>query len=117
VLKTSEGCDDKRLRIYESEKGTLLFGPFELHSHGIRSLAWSPDGQRYVLVILLWTCSRDQRVYTRIVTGSDDRKVKVVAVDTGQIIYEIALHNDCVRTVLYAEEFFISASDDRQAHL
>ena len=47
VLTASEGSDDRRLRIFESENGVLLFGPFELHSDWIRSLAWSPDGQRY----------------------------------------------------------------------
>jgi WD40 repeat protein len=45
-----EGCDDRRLRIYESENGSLLFGPFELHADCIRSVSWSPDGQRYVSV-------------------------------------------------------------------
>ena len=50
----------------------------------------------------------------RIVTGSDDRKVKVVAAETGQIIYETAFHNDWVGSVLYTTEFFISGSDDRQ---
>ena len=54
---------------------------------------------------------------SRIVTGSDDRKVKVVAVETGQVIYDTAFHNDWVRTVLYTTEFFISASDDRQVTL
>src|SRR5260221_11914444 len=43
-----KGCDDRRLRIYEAENGSLLFGPFELHSAWIRSVSWSPDGQRYV---------------------------------------------------------------------
>jgi WD40 repeat protein len=51
------------------------------------------------------------------VTGSDDRKVKVVAVETGQIIYDTAFHNDWVRAVLYTTEFFISSSDDRQVAL
>ena len=51
------------------------------------------------------------------VTGSDDRKVKVVAVETGQVIFDTALHNDWVRTVLYGTKFFISGSDDRQATL
>jgi WD40 repeat protein len=46
VLRRSEGCDDMRLRIYEAENGSLLFGPFELHSDSILSVAWSPDGQR-----------------------------------------------------------------------
>jgi WD40 repeat protein len=51
------------------------------------------------------------------VTGSDDRKVKVVAVETGQVIYDTAFHNDWVRTVLYTTDFFVSASDDRQVTL
>jgi WD40 repeat protein len=51
------------------------------------------------------------------VTGSDDRKVKVVAAETGQVIYDTAFHNDWVRTVLYTTEFFISGSDDRQVKL
>ncbi|KAI0296962.1 WD40-repeat-containing domain protein [Multifurca ochricompacta] len=75
--------------IFEAENGALLFGPFELHSDWIRSIAWSPDGQR-------------------IVTGSDDRKVKVVAAESGQIIYDTAFHNDWIRTVLYTVDFFIS---------
>jgi WD40 repeat protein len=49
------------------------------------------------------------------VTGSDDRKVKVVAAETGQVIYDTAFHNDWVRTVVYTTDFFISGSDDRQA--
>jgi len=48
-----EGCDDRQLRIFESEKGALLFGPFELHSDWIRSLAWSPDGQRYAFRVIV----------------------------------------------------------------
>ena len=55
--------------------------------------------------------------YNRIVTGSDDRKVKVVVAETGQVTYDIALHDDWVRTVLYTKEFFISGSDDRQVML
>ncbi|KAI9507955.1 WD40-repeat-containing domain protein, partial [Russula earlei] len=34
------------LRIFNAENGSLIFGPFELHSDWIRSIAWSPDGQR-----------------------------------------------------------------------
>lgn len=48
-------------------------------------------------------------------TGSDDRKVKVVVAETGHVIYDTAFHNDWVRTVLYTTEFFMSCSDDRQA--
>jgi WD40 repeat protein len=48
------------------------------------------------------------------VTGSDDRKVKVVVAETGQVIYNTAFHDAWVRTVLYTTEFFISGSDDRQ---
>jgi WD40 repeat protein len=51
------------------------------------------------------------------VTGSDDRKVKVVAAETGQVIYDTAFHNDWVCSVLYTTEFFISGSDDRQVTL
>ncbi|KAH9015816.1 hypothetical protein EDB84DRAFT_1567566 [Lactarius hengduanensis] len=94
--RIATGCDDRRLRIFESENGALLFGPFELHSDWIRSLAWSPDGQR-------------------IVTGSDDKKVKVVAAETGHVIYDTAFHDDWVRTVICTTEFVISGSDDRQA--
>jgi hypothetical protein len=51
------------------------------------------------------------------VTGSDDRKVKVVVAKTRQVICDTAFHYDWVRTVLYTTEFFISASDDRQVML
>jgi WD40 repeat protein len=51
------------------------------------------------------------------VTGSDDRKVKVVVAETGQVIYNTAFHDDRVRTVLYTTQFFISYSDDRQVML
>ena len=50
-------------------------------------------------------------------TGSDDRKVKVVVAETGQVIYNMAFHDDWVRTVLYTTNFFISGSDDRQVML
>lgn len=50
-------------------------------------------------------------------TGSDDRKVKVVVAETGQVIYQTAFHDDWVRTVLYSTNFFISSSDDRQVIL
>ena len=50
-------------------------------------------------------------------TGSDDRKVKVVVAETGQVIYDMAFHNDWVFTVLFTTEFFISCSDDRQVTL
>lgn len=52
---------------------------------------------------------------SRIVTGSDDRKVKVVAAETGHVIFDTAFHNDWVRTVAYTTDFFVSGSDDRQA--
>ncbi|KAI9435551.1 WD40-repeat-containing domain protein [Lactarius indigo] len=96
--RIATGCDDRRLRIFESENGALLFGPFELHSDWIRSVAWSPDGQR-------------------IVTSSDDRKVKVVVAETGHVIYDTAFHNDWVRTVVYTTDFFISGSDDRTVRI
>ena len=53
----------------------------------------------------------------RIVTGSNDRKVKVVVAETGQVIYDTALHDDWVRAVLYTTEYFISSSDDGQVLL
>ena len=50
-------------------------------------------------------------------TGSDDRKVKVVVAETGQVIYDTVFHDGWVRTVLYTTDFFISGSDDRQVML
>ena len=47
-------------------------------------------------------------------TGSDDRKVKVVVAETGQVIYDTAFHQSYVRTVVFTSEFFISGSDDGQ---
>ncbi|KAI0263244.1 WD40-repeat-containing domain protein [Gloeopeniophorella convolvens] len=96
--RISIGSDDGRLRIFESENGALLFGPFDIHSDWIRSAAWSPDGQR-------------------IVTGSDDRTVKITAVESGQIVYDTSLHSDWVRTVIYTPEFFASGSDDRRVRI
>lgn len=64
----------------------------------------------------MYLISRAQPTY-RIVTGSDDTIVKVVAAETGQVIYDRAFHNDWVRAVLYTTEFFISASDDGQVTL
>ena len=55
VLMMSEGCDDGCLRIFEAEKGSLLVGSFKLHWDWIRSIAWSPDGQRQVSMISLCT--------------------------------------------------------------
>ena len=49
-----------------------------------------------------------------VVTGSDDRKVKVVAIETGQVIFDTAFHDGWVRTVVFGSEFFFSGSDDRQ---
>jgi WD40 repeat protein len=56
--KISAGCDDRRLRIYEAENGSLLSGPFVLHSDWIRCVAWSPDGQRSVSLIRLCVVSQ-----------------------------------------------------------
>jgi len=114
VLRRSEGCRDKRLRIYEAENGSLLSGPFELHSDWILSVAWSPDGQRYVSVVHspVHFTSWIQPTY-RIVTGSKDTKVKVVVAETGQVIYDMALHDGWVNAVLYTTEYFISGSSDR----
>ena len=55
------------------------------------------------------------RIY-RIVTGSADGTVKVVAAETGQVIYDTAFHWDrsSVLAVVFTSEFFISGSDDRQ---
>ena len=60
----SEGCDDRRLRIYDAENGLLLFEPFEIHSDWIRSVAWSPDGQRYVSTITLHISSHVSNLHT-----------------------------------------------------
>jgi len=51
------------------------------------------------------------------VTGSKDTKVKVVVAETGQVIYDMALHDGWVNAVLYTTEYFISGSDDRQIML
>ena len=64
----------------------------------------------------VYLTSYTPRIY-RIVTGSDDRKVKVVAAETGQVIYDTAFHDDWIRTVVFTSEFFISGSDDRQVTL
>ena len=37
--------------------------------------------------------------------------------ETGQVVYNMAFHDDWVRTVLYTTQFFISGSDDRQVML
>lgn len=50
-------------------------------------------------------------------TGSDDRRVKVVVAETGQVVHDMAFHNDWIFTVLFTAEFFISCSDDRQVTL
>ena len=47
-------------------------------------------------------------------TGSADKKVKVVVAETGQVIYDTAFHRDWVHTVVFTSEFFISGSADRQ---
>jgi WD40 repeat protein len=49
----------------------------------------------------------------RIITGSDDSKVKVVAVETGNVMYTMAFHRSWVRAVLSTQDHFISCSDDR----
>jgi WD40 repeat protein len=51
------------------------------------------------------------------VTGSDDKTVKVIIAETGEIIYDIADHDGFVSAVLFTSNFFISASDDRQVTL
>ena len=66
MLKVGEGCDDSRLRIYEAENGSLLFGPLELHSGPIRSVSWSPDGQRCVSVTQECIPPHTSNVYTEL---------------------------------------------------
>lgn len=60
----------------------------------------------------VYLMSRAQHTY-RIVTGSDDKKVKVVAAETGKVAFDKPFHDDCVCTVLYTKEFFVSCSGDR----
>ena len=48
-------------------------------------------------------------------TRSDHGKDKVVVAEIGNVMYDTAFHDDWVYTVLYASEFFISGTDDRQA--
>jgi WD40 repeat protein len=61
----------------------------------------------------MYPTSHIERRYS-VVTGSDDRKVKVVAIETGQVIFDTAFHDDWVRSVVFGSEFFFSGSDDRQ---
>jgi WD40 repeat protein len=113
----SKGCDDGCLRIHEAENGSLSFGPFKIHSDWIRSISWSVDGERYVSINMQCIMPPHvQRVFS-IVTGSDDRKVKVVDAKLGNVVFDTAFHDDYVRAVVFGTEFFFSCSDDRQVVL
>ena len=59
--------DDKTVRIWDSESGKLISGPFEGHTDYVRSVAFSPDG-------------------TRIVSGSDDKTVRIWDAESGKLV-------------------------------
>ena len=91
--------------------GSLISGPFSLHSDWIRSIAWSPDEKKYAFKYPWSVMTHAYKC--RIITGSDDSKVKVVAVETGNVMYTMAFHRSWVRAVLSTQDHFISCSDDR----
>ncbi|KAF7979625.1 hypothetical protein HWV62_41573 [Athelia sp. TMB] len=94
--RMASGSDDKSVRVWDTETGTLIVKPFEGHTDWVRSIAFSPDGQR-------------------IASGSDDRSVRVWGTETGALIAEpFQGHSGYVMSVAFSPNgrCIASGSDD-----
>ena len=67
IATIASGSGDRTVRIWDSETGNLVAGPFQGHSLSVNSVAFSPDG-------------------TRIASGSSDKTVRIWDSETGKLV-------------------------------
>ena len=67
VIHIISGSDDKTIRVWNPTTGQCIAGPFQGHTAGVWSVAYSPDGSQFV-------------------SGSGDNTVRVWNPATGQCL-------------------------------
>ncbi|KIM30112.1 hypothetical protein M408DRAFT_66913, partial [Serendipita vermifera MAFF 305830] len=80
------GSDDKTVRIWDAETGSLLTRPLQGHTSGISSVAFSPSGKL-------------------VVSGSDDKTVRIWDAETGNLVRRpLKGHKDGVTSVAFSPD-------------
>src|SRR5258707_127059 len=91
------GSDDKTIRIWDAESGTVIGEPVMGHTEGVNSVAYSPDGRH-------------------IISGSSDCTIRIWDAENGTVVGNpLDGHTDWVQSVAYSPNgrHIISGSDDR----
>jgi WD40 repeat protein len=94
--RIASGSDDKTVRIWDAQTGTLIAGPFQGHSNAVNSVHFSPDG-------------------ARIASGSTDNTVRIWDAQTGTLVAgPFEGHTNCIRSVDFSPDgtCIASGSDD-----
>ncbi|TDL13687.1 WD40 repeat-like protein, partial [Rickenella mellea] len=91
------GSNDKTIRVWDAETGTVTLGPLEGHTEGISSVAFSPNGKH-------------------IVSGSDDETIRVWDAETGIVtLGPLEGHTSYITTVTFSPDgkHIVSGSYDK----
>ncbi|KAF7966895.1 hypothetical protein HWV62_36625 [Athelia sp. TMB] len=100
-LRIASGSEDRFVRVWDAETGTLIAAPFEGHTYYVTSVAFSPDGR--------WIAS-----------GSADKSVCVWNAETGALIAGPFLgHTYSVNSVAFSPDGkrIASGSDDQSIRI
>src|SRR6202021_2527619 len=90
------GSEDCTIRVWDVDTGRVVSGPFEGHTGGVNSVAFSPNGKH-------------------IVSGSNDSTIRVWDVDTGRgVSGPFRGHTDGVNSVAFSTDgtHIVSGSKD-----
>ncbi|KAJ7254335.1 WD40-repeat-containing domain protein [Mycena haematopus] len=133
------GSDDKTVRVWDSESGEVVAGPFNGHTNCVNSVAFSPNGKYIVSgsddnTVCVWDAESGEVVAgplhghtswvksvafspdsKHIVSGSNDLTVCVWDAESGEVVAgPFNGHTDCVNSVAFSPDNkqIVSGSDD-----
>ncbi|WP_026735233.1 pentapeptide repeat-containing protein [Fischerella sp. PCC 9605] len=81
------GSSNGEICLFQGQRRSICKG----HNHWVRSIAFSPDGQRFA-------------------SGSDDQAVKIWDIKTGKFFHTLEGHTSCVRSVTFSHDGKLLAS-------
>ena len=92
----ASGSLDATIRIWNIKRRQLAVNPLKGHNNSISAIAYSPDG-------------------TRLISGSDDKTVRIWNSETGQLLSTLSGHSSDVNSVAYSFDGsrIVSGSDDK----